>query len=104
MKYIMSLLVLVCLTSSVSASSILQASIESIYDILLALIPIVGFAALVIILQYVGIDVIGITFSIITYAITTFFTIIEHVTSKEENLISAVIIFIVVMAVLMGLL
>jgi len=104
MKYIVSLMVLLCLASSVSAFSLFSFALEDLYNVLMPMVTGLAILSLIIVLQYVGINVIGLTFSLITFTINTFFTIIAQVTSREESLISAVILFIIVMAVLLGML
>ena len=106
MKYGISLLVLLILASSVSAigGSATQLFLRGLYDYIEPLILTLVIAVVIIILQYIGVDIIGISFAIITYTIDTFFNIVTQVTSREESLISAVILFIIVMAWSLGLL
>lgn len=117
MKYIICILAVLCLAGSVSATGILNTISDGIttviggvtyavvygftgvYTVLKPLVETLAVFMLIIVLQYAGVDVIGITFSIITYTIETFFNILSQVSIRQESLISAVILFIIAMAI-----
>lgn len=96
------------LIQSVSADAIFQSifnyGFSEIWDTLMVLIGSLAIFILIIVMQYAGIDVIGLTFNIVTYTIDTFFIIFARVSSKEENLVGAVFVFIFIMALIMDLL
>ena len=108
MNYWYSFIILVFMASSVSAGGLvgagLSATLGGLYDILVPLVLSVVAVVAIIILQYMGIDVIGNTFAAITFTIDMFFSILAHVSSKEENLISVAILFIVIVMFVFGML
>ncbi len=73
------------------------------YGVLIPLVNTLAIFMLIIVLQYAGVDVIGITFSIITYTIETFFNILGQVSIRQENLVAAIILFILAMAAYLNL-
>lgn len=104
MKYVVVLLVIMWLVSSVSAQSFLDETLSSVYNLALSFLISAVFISAIVGLQYFGIDIIGMTFSVITFFVDLFFSVLGNVTSREESLISAVLLFVVIMAILMGLL
>jgi len=66
-----------------------------------ATILIGGIAALAIlfVLQYLGIDIIGWTLSLITFLFDVFFTIIRWTLASDANLVAMIILFIVFWAI-----
>ena len=92
----------------VSAEAVFQSifnyGFTEIYDTLMFFIGSLAIFILIIVMQYAGIDIIGLIFNIVTYTIDMFFIIFARVSSKEENLVGAVFVFILIMALIMDLL
>jgi len=100
MKYLISLVVVFLMASSVSAvGSIVGSELDTYVNVIITLLLSLAGVVLLIFCQYIGIDIIGMTFNVIVFFIDMLSTIISHVTSREENLISAAIIFIIIVII-----
>jgi len=87
--------------SSQDAGSVVRSSAEILSVIATIAVGGVGFLAALVVLQYLGIDVIGISIQVFKFFFDNLFLLIRWTLATQENLISMVILFIIFWAILL---